>query len=101
AALLFFLAVHLWLVIQRGVSAPPVPGQVVDPQTYDAEYKKELHAGVPFLGDALLKDAFCSALAVIVVVLIAAIVGPKGPTGPAGVAFPLVIRPAGTQPSGD
>jgi ubiquinol-cytochrome c reductase cytochrome b subunit len=82
AALLFFLAVHLWLVIQRGVSAPPVPGQVVDPRTYDAEYKKELHTGVPFLGDALLKDALCSALAVIVVVLIAAVVGPKGPTGP-------------------
>ena len=26
-ALLFFLAVHLWLVLKRGVSAPPVPGQ--------------------------------------------------------------------------
>ena len=26
--LLFFLAVHLWLVLKRGISAPPVPGQV-------------------------------------------------------------------------
>ena len=25
-ALLFFLAVHLWLVLKCGVSAPPVPG---------------------------------------------------------------------------
>ncbi len=81
-ALLFFLAVHLWLVLKRGVSAPPVPGQTVDPKTYDAAYEEELKKGVPFLGDAMLKDALFSALAVIVVVAIAAIVGPKGPTGP-------------------
>src|SRR5437899_2137044 len=41
-ALLFFLAVHLWLVVQRGVSAPPVPGEKVDPNTYDEAYEKEL-----------------------------------------------------------
>src|SRR5438105_5035197 len=38
SALLFFLALHLWLVLKRGISAPPVPGQLVDPKTYDAEY---------------------------------------------------------------
>jgi ubiquinol-cytochrome c reductase cytochrome b subunit len=81
-ALLFFLAVHLWLVLKRGISAPPVPGQTVDPATYDARYENELKNGVPFLGDAMLKDVLFSALAVIVVVVIAAIVGPKGPTGP-------------------
>jgi ubiquinol-cytochrome c reductase cytochrome b subunit len=81
-ALLFFLAVHLWLVLKRGISAPPVPGQVVDPKTYDAEYEKELRHGVPFLGEAFLKDALFSSLAVIVVVVLAAVIGPKGPTGP-------------------
>src|SRR6516165_1335974 len=81
-ALLVFLAAHLWLVLKRGVSAPPVPGQTVDPKTYDAAYEEELKTGVPFLGDAMLKDVLFSALAVIVVVAIAAIVGPKGPTGP-------------------
>jgi ubiquinol-cytochrome c reductase cytochrome b subunit len=81
-ALLFFLALHLWLVLKRGISAPPVPGQVVDPRTYDAEYEKQLKVGVPFLGDAMKKDAFFSALAVIVVLLIAAVVGPRGPSGP-------------------
>src|SRR5438067_1585578 len=30
----------------------------------------------------MLKDAFCSSLAVIAVVILAAILGPKGPTGP-------------------
>ena len=64
-ALLLFLAVHLWLVLKRGVSAPPEPGKVVDPKTYDAEYEKELEKGVPFLGDAFLKDALFSALTVL------------------------------------
>src|SRR6266480_4646365 len=82
ALLLIFLAIHLWLVIKKGVSAPPVPGQAVNPQTYDTEYQQELKTGVPFLGEAMLKDIFFSALAVIVVVVIAALVGPKGPTGP-------------------
>jgi len=87
-ALLFFLAVHLWLVLKCGVSAPPVPGQQVDPATYDAAYEQELKEGVPFLGEALLKDALFSALAVIVVVVIAVLVGPKGPTGPPDPTLP-------------
>src|SRR6202521_2627866 len=45
-ALLFLLAIHLWLVIKRGISAPPVPGQPVDPKTYDEEYEKQLKTGV-------------------------------------------------------
>ena len=40
--LLAFLAVHLWLVLKRGISAPPVPGKIVDPRTYQEEYEKEL-----------------------------------------------------------
>src|SRR5262245_3030915 len=40
--LLALLAVHLWLVLKCGISAPPKPGQVVDPKTYGAEYEKEL-----------------------------------------------------------
>ena len=82
ALLLTFLAVHLWLVIKKGISAAPVPGQTVDPKTYDAEYEQELKSGVPFLGEAMGKDIFFSALAVIVVVALAAIVGPKGPHAP-------------------
>lgn len=81
--LLVSLAIHLWLVLKCGISAAPVPGQAVDPDRYDAEYQKEIHTtGVPFLGPAMLKDAFFSALAVLVVVLLAAVLGPKGPTDP-------------------
>ncbi|HEY7158188.1 MAG TPA: cytochrome b N-terminal domain-containing protein [Gemmataceae bacterium] len=87
-ALLFFLAVHLWLVLKCGVSAPPVPGQVVDPKMYDAAYEKQLQSGVPFLGDAVMKDALFSSLAVIVVVILAAVLGPKGPTGPPDPTLP-------------
>jgi ubiquinol-cytochrome c reductase cytochrome b subunit len=87
-ALLFFLAVHLWLVLQRGISAPPVPGEVVDPRTYDEHYEKQLKTGVPFLGDAMLKDVLFSSLAVIVVVVLAAVLGPKGPTGPPDPTLP-------------
>jgi ubiquinol-cytochrome c reductase cytochrome b subunit len=82
AALLFFLAVHLWLVLKCGISAPPAPGDTVSPKTYDADYEKQLKQGVPFLGEAMLKDVFFSALVVVIVVAIAAIAGPKGPTGP-------------------
>ncbi|MCE9607289.1 MAG: cytochrome b N-terminal domain-containing protein [Planctomycetia bacterium] len=82
AALFAFLALHLWLVLKCGISAPPVPGIIVDPKTYDAEYEKELKTGVPFFGDALLKDILFSSLTVIAVVALAAILGPKGPSGP-------------------
>jgi ubiquinol-cytochrome c reductase cytochrome b subunit len=82
ALLMIVIAIHLWLVVKKGVSAPPAPGKTVDPRTYDAEYHQELKSGVPFFGDAMRKDIFFSALAVIIVVVIAVLVGPKGPTGP-------------------
>ena len=61
---------------------PPKPGAIVNPKTYDAQYEEELRKGEPFFGEAMLKDAFFSALVVVVVVTIAAIAGPKGPSGP-------------------
>lgn len=82
-ALMLFLSIHLWLVLRCGVSAPPVPGEYVDPATYDVNYHRQLEEdGVPFFGDALIKDILFSALAVTVVVIIAAVLGPKGPSGP-------------------
>jgi ubiquinol-cytochrome c reductase cytochrome b subunit len=77
--LLSLLAVHLWLVLRRGISSAPAPGKVVDPVTYQEEYEEELKTGVPFLGEAFLKDALFSALTVLVVITIAALAGPKGP----------------------
>lgn len=81
-ALLALLGIHLWLVLKCGISAPPRPGEKVNPQTYDAEYHEEVKRGVPFFGDAMIKDALVSAVAVLVVIVIAAWMGPKGPSGP-------------------
>jgi ubiquinol-cytochrome c reductase cytochrome b subunit len=78
-SLLAFLGLHLWLVLKRGISEPPQPGKVVDPRTYPEEYEKQLKQGVPFFGEAMVKDAFFSSMTVIVVVALAAIAGPKGP----------------------
>jgi ubiquinol-cytochrome c reductase cytochrome b subunit len=80
--LLVILGGHLYLVLKKGISEFPKPGELVNPATYDAKYHKELEHGVPFLGEAIKKDIFFSALTVFVVCLIAATVGPKGPTGP-------------------
>ncbi len=94
--LLVLVGLHLWLVLKKGISEPPVPGELVDPKTYDAKYEKELEHGVPFLGEALQKDIFFSALLTVVVVVIAACAGPKGPTGP-----PNPILLAGVNPRPD
>src|SRR5262245_25451296 len=60
ALLLVTLALHLWLVLRKGISEPPVPGKLVDPKTYDAEYHEELKKGEPFFGPAILRDAVFS-----------------------------------------
>ncbi len=80
--LLLTLALHLWLVLKKGVSEPPAAGKPVDPKTYDAEYEKELKKGVPFLGDAIWRDAIFSALVVVAVMVMAAVLGPHGPSAP-------------------
>jgi ubiquinol-cytochrome c reductase cytochrome b subunit len=81
-ALIGLLAVHLWLVLKKGISVPPKADVIVDVNTYDLTYEEELKRGEPFLGEAMLKDMSFSALVVIVVVAIAAIVGPNGPSAP-------------------
>ena len=101
--LLAFLAASPVAGTEAGISAPPVPGRPVDPETYDAEYDEELKRGVPFLGEAMLKDVFFSALTVIVVVCASRRAGSQGTERPArphaggrepaaGMAVPLAFR---------
>ncbi|MCC7085635.1 MAG: cytochrome b N-terminal domain-containing protein [Pirellulales bacterium] len=88
-ALMFFLAIHLWLILKRGISAPPKAGARVDPATYDSEYERDTHEhGVPFNAEPILKDIIFSALVVIAVVGIAAVAGPKGPSAPPDPTLP-------------
>lgn len=79
ALLILLISVHLYLVLKKGISEPPVPGRPVDPKTYEAEYHKVIDKGEPFFPDAVWRDAIVSFVAVVVVVIVAAWLGPYGP----------------------
>jgi ubiquinol-cytochrome c reductase cytochrome b subunit len=66
-----FVGLHLWLVLRHGVSEPPIPGKLVDPKTYRAEYQELLEKkGKPFWPDAAWRDTiFCTGLIVVIVAL--------------------------------
>lgn len=83
ALMVVLLVGHIYLVIKRGISEPPQPGQPVDPATYDAKYEDVLEHGVPFFPDAFYRDGVACAVAVLVVIGLAVALGPKGPS-----AFP-------------
>jgi len=79
ALLLGAVSLHLWLVLRKGISEPPVPGKPVVPETYHEQYEKELKTGEPFFPDAMWRDAIFSFLTILIFCLIAYIDGPKGP----------------------
>jgi ubiquinol-cytochrome c reductase cytochrome b subunit len=70
------LGMHLYLVIYKGVSEWPVPGEPVDPKTYWPKYQQILHEeGEPFFPKATSMDAFMGFLGGAVVVILAITVG--------------------------
>jgi ubiquinol-cytochrome c reductase cytochrome b subunit len=75
AAVFGLLALHLYLVVKRGISEPPVPGEKIDPRTYFAKYRALLARGIPFYPDAAVRDAVVSFVAVVAVVALAVIIG--------------------------
>jgi ubiquinol-cytochrome c reductase cytochrome b subunit len=80
-ALVFALiGTHLYLVIQHGVSEPPVPGRRIDPKTYRQRYEELLHkVGVPFWPDAAWKDVVFALGVGAIVLALAVLVGPPEP----------------------
>src|SRR2546426_2722664 len=66
---------HLYLVVKRGISEPPVGGEPVEPRTYPARYAEILRRGVPFWPDVAWRDAVVATLAVVAVVVLAALIG--------------------------
>lgn len=78
------LTVHLRLVLTRGINEYPVPGEGVDPATYEEDYEGLLKkTGIRFFPDGADKDVIFSGLVITGIVCCAAIFGPSGPNGPA------------------
>jgi ubiquinol-cytochrome c reductase cytochrome b subunit len=71
------VALHLYLVVHDGISAPPVPGVKVNRKTYRAEYEKLLkERGVPFWPDAAWRDVVFAFGVVVTIAALAYFVGP-------------------------
>lgn len=83
AAIFGLLGLHLYLVIKRGVSEPPVPGEVVQPKTYRQRYKELLAHGIPFFPDYAYRDAIMATVAVVIVAGLALVLGPPPLGAPA------------------
>ncbi len=76
-ALIFgLIGMHLYLVVKRGISEPPQPGQRVEPATYRRRYEEVLAHGIPFYPDVVWRDVVVAFGAVAVVVALAVVVGP-------------------------
>src|SRR5256714_7992300 len=83
AAIFGLIGIHLYLVVKRGISEPPVPGLPVDRPSYRARYAEMLHRGIPFWPDSAWRDAVAAAVVVLAVVLLAAILGAPNLSKPA------------------
>jgi ubiquinol-cytochrome c reductase cytochrome b subunit len=90
--LIALVGLHLWLVLRLGVNEWPMPGRLVDRQTYKQRYEEEVHRdGVRFFPDAARKDMVACGLVILIVFACAAIFGPFGPHG---VPDPTIIDTA-------
>jgi ubiquinol-cytochrome c reductase cytochrome b subunit len=81
--ILALLAVHLRMVLTKGINEYPKPGHLVRRETYDKEYgtiiKKE---GIPFAPHGIWKDVAAAAITIGGILFCSAVFGSKGPTGP-------------------
>jgi ubiquinol-cytochrome c reductase cytochrome b subunit len=77
AAMFGLIGLHLYLVVKRGISEPPVPGQTVQRlRAYRERYAEILRRGIPFWPDAAYRDAVGAFVAVVIVTLLALVIGP-------------------------
>lgn len=80
--LIGLIGLHLWLVLRLGINEWPMPGRLVDRETYRTRYEDEIHRdGVPFFPAAARKDMVACAVGVLAVLACAAVFGPSGPNG--------------------
>ncbi|MBU6280992.1 cytochrome b N-terminal domain-containing protein [bacterium] len=80
--LIGLVVVHLVLVLRLGINEWPMPGRLVDRETYREKYEELVHEdGVPFFPDAAKRDIVFAGVTILAVVACAAIFGPMGPNG--------------------
>ena len=80
--LIGLVGLHLWLVLRLGINEWPMPGRLVDRETYRKSYEEEVaKSGVPFFPVAARKDMVGMGVVVLAVLVCAAIFGPYGPNG--------------------
>ncbi|MCI0547101.1 MAG: cytochrome b N-terminal domain-containing protein [Candidatus Rokubacteria bacterium] len=80
--LIALIGLHLWLVLRLGINEWPLPGRVVDRETYRKRYEEEVHRdGVPFFPYAARKDMVAMGVVILLVMVCAALFGPFGPNG--------------------
>jgi len=80
--LIALTGLHVWLVLRLGVNEWPMPGRLVERETYRARYEAEVHRdGVPFVPVAVRKDMVAAGVVILAVLACAAIFGPNGPHG--------------------
>jgi ubiquinol-cytochrome c reductase cytochrome b subunit len=80
--LIGLIGLHLWLVLRLGVNEWPMPGRLVDRETYRQRYEAEVEKdGVSFFPHAARKDMVAMGVVVLIVMVCAALFGPHGPRG--------------------
>jgi ubiquinol-cytochrome c reductase cytochrome b subunit len=80
--LIALVGIHLLMVLKLGINDYPMPGRLVNRDTYVAEYEEAVHKdGVPFVPVAFQKDFVFAGLLMSAVIFCAAVFGPFGPGG--------------------
>jgi ubiquinol-cytochrome c reductase cytochrome b subunit len=80
--LLASVGVHVWMVLRLGINEWPMPGRLVRKSTYERQYHELVQKdGMPFVPDAIWKDATFAAVILLAVIACAFFFGPFGPSG--------------------
>lgn len=81
-SVLALVALHLRMVLTKGINEYPKPGHIVRKETYDQEYatiiKKE---GIPFFPHGIWKDLVAASIVIGGILFCVLMFGPKGPLG--------------------